>query len=84
MSAVSGALVYFLIWWVALFCVLPIGVRPDVTGESTPGGWRGAPLRLRLGAILLGTTVLAAILWGGVWWLMSFEGLSFRDGLLAR
>lgn len=84
MSWVSGILVYFLIWWVALFCVLPIGVRPDVTGQSTPGGWRGAPARTRVGVIILGTTILAAILWAGVWWLMSFEGLSFRDGLLAR
>ena len=84
MSLVTGALVYFLIWWVALFCVLPIGVRPDTSGTSTPGGWRGAPVRTRVGLILLGTTALAAILWGLVYWLMSFEALSFRDGLLAR
>ncbi len=84
MSAVTGSLVYFLIWWVALFCVLPIGIRPDVTGEATPGGWRGAPIRIRVGFIILGTTVLAAILWAGVWWFMSLEGASFRDGWLAR
>ena len=84
MSLASGVLVYFLIWWVALFCVLPIGVRPDISGASTPGGWRGAPMRTRVGLIILGTTVLAAIVWTGVWWLMSFEGLSFRDGVLAR
>lgn len=84
MSLVSGSLVFFLIWWVALFCVLPIGVRPDVTGASTPGGWRGAPVRTRVGVIILGTTLLAAILWCGVWGLMSIEGLSFRDGFLAR
>ena len=84
MSLASGVLVYFLIWWVALFCVLPIGVRPDISGASTPGGWRGAPMRTRVGLIILGTTVLAAIVWTGVWWLMSIEGLSFRVGVLAR
>lgn len=84
MSLASGVLVYFLIWWVALFCVLPIGVRPDTSGASTPGGWRGAPMRTRVGLIILGTTLLAAILWTGVWWLMNIEGMSFRDGVLAR
>ena len=84
MGLVSGAVVYFLIWWVALFCVLPIGIRPDSTGEGTPGGWRGAPVKTQLAWKLLGTTVLAAVLWGMVFWLASMESMSFRDGWLAR
>ena len=84
MGLVSGAVVYFLIWWVALFCVLPIGIRPDVSGASTTGGWRGAPLRTRVWFVLLGTTILAAMLWAVVWWIMSLETMSFRSGILAR
>jgi predicted secreted protein len=83
MGLVSGLVVYFLIWWVALFCVLPIGIRPDPTGEATAGGWRGAPMKTQLAWKMLGTTLLAALLWGVVFWLTSLESISFRDGWLA-
>jgi len=83
MGLVSGVVVYFLIWWVALFCVLPVGVRPDASGAQTTGGWRGAPLKTQLAWKLVGTTVLAALLWGVVFWLTSLEVMSFRDGWLA-
>ncbi len=83
MGLISGIVVYFLIWWTALFCVLPIGVRPDVTGEQTTGGWRGAPVGFSLWHKLAGTTVLAAILWLGVYWITLQEWASFREGWLA-
>jgi predicted secreted protein len=83
MGLVSGVVVYFLIWWTALFCVLPIGIRPDTTGAETTGGWRGAPVGFKLWHKLAGTTVLAAVLWLGVYWVTNQEWASFRDGWLA-
>lgn len=83
MSTFTGIVVFILIWWTALFCVLPIGIRPDSEGTETPGGWRGAPLAANLGWRLLATTVLAAVIWGGVYLLIESDWLSFRTGLFA-
>ena len=75
----TGIVTYLLLWWVALFCVLPIGARPRDT-EVEEGGWRGAPANPRLGLKVAGTTVLAGVFWLGAWALMSTEVISFRDG----
>ncbi|NKC31363.1 DUF1467 family protein [Falsiroseomonas selenitidurans] len=75
----AGAVVYLLIWWTALFIVLPIGTRP-VDAAVEDGGWRGAPEKPLLGRKLIGTTVLAAILWLGVWGVVESGWISFRDG----
>ncbi len=80
MSWFSGIIVYILIWWTALFVVLPIGTRPDPDGDLAAGGWRGAPREARIGAKLLGTTVLSAILWVGVWFVIESDWISFRSG----
>ena len=82
MSWVSGITLYIVIWWIALFIVLPIGTKPVAEADQT-SGWRGAPERPELGRKILMTSVLAAILWG-VWYLvLASELLSFRSGWLA-
>ena len=83
MTLFTGAVVFVLVWWTVLFCVLPIGVRPDSDGAETPGGWRGAPLKAHLGRRILATTVVAAILWVGIYFLIESDWLSFRTGFLA-
>jgi predicted secreted protein len=57
-----GVFVYLLIWWMALFIVLPIGTRP-VDAAAEDGGWRGAPERPLILRKVVGTTILAAFLW---------------------
>ena len=62
--AISTAIaIYFLIWWVVLFAVLPWGVRAQGE-EGAPGTDPGAPTVPRLRAKLLWTTVVASIVWG--------------------
>ena len=41
MSWVTGLAVYFIVWWVVLFTVLPWGVHPPATPE--PGNAPSAP-----------------------------------------
>lgn len=79
----TGTVVYLLIWWTALFAVLPIGTRPVVEADQEAGGWRGVPARPMLGWKILGTTVLSAILWLGVYALIQSDLISFREGWLA-
>ena len=65
MSATTAIAVYFLIWWVTLFAVLPFGVRrQDEDGEIAPGTDPGAPAIPRLGLKLLWTTVVASLVFG--------------------
>ncbi|MFN7001634.1 MAG: DUF1467 family protein, partial [Elioraea tepidiphila] len=55
----------------------------DPAGDPAAGGWRGTPVAARLGAKLIGTTVLASLIWLGIWALVESEWLSFRNGILA-
>ena len=83
MTVFTGIVVYMLIWWTALFAVLPIGTRPDPEGDPSSGGWRGTPERPLLLRKMLATTVLAAVLWLGFYALVESDWISFRSGWLA-
>jgi predicted secreted protein len=57
--------IYFLVWWVTLFAVLPWGVRnQEESGEVTPGTDPGAPVMHRMWRKLGWTTVFATIIFG--------------------
>jgi predicted secreted protein len=62
--AVSTAIaIYFLIWWIVLFAILPFGVRPQGE-EAPPGTDPGAPAVPCLMAKLLWTTIVATVVFG--------------------
>jgi predicted secreted protein len=62
-SATTAIAIYFLIWWVTLFALLPFGVRrQDEAGDIAPGTDPGAPAIPRLGLKLLGTTLVAGVI----------------------
>lgn len=64
MSLTSSLAIYFLIWWVTLFAVLPFGVRSQHEGETTPGTDPGAPILPRLLSKLLWTTLVSGVVFG--------------------
>jgi len=68
--------IYFVLWWVVLFAVLPFGVRSQMEeGEGAAGTDPGAPTAARMGRKLLWTTVISAVLFAiGMW--------AFRAGYL--
>jgi len=73
----TGIVVYLLIWWVALFSVLPWGNRP---AEWTPPGTvESAPAKPRLLIKFLATTAVAGVIWGVVYWLVASNLISFRE-----
>jgi predicted secreted protein len=82
MNWFTGVVLYLLIWWIALFAVLPWGTRPLPDPDSATG-WRGAPDRPRIGLKVLMTTLVAAVIWGLCYLLISSPWLSFRSGWLA-
>ena len=57
MSALEVLIVFVLVWWVALFTMLPVGVRR--TENPEPGTEAGAPERAHMGRKALATTAIA-------------------------
>ncbi len=57
--------IYFLIWWIVLFAVLPFGVRnQEEAGDVVPGTDPGAPALHRLWSKLGWTTLVATVVFG--------------------
>ena len=80
MNPVMGFAIYFILWWLAFFTVLPMGAQSlHEAGEAgAPGIERGAPRipKLRLKAAL--ATGIAAVLWLGVAWAVSVDIFHMR------
>jgi predicted secreted protein len=57
--------IYFVLWWVVLFAVLPFGVRSQAeSGDELAGTDPGAPIKPQMGRKLLWTTLISAVLFG--------------------
>ena len=64
---------YFTIWWITLFAVLPFGVRSQhEDGDFPEGTDPGAPVSPKLGWKALWTSIIAAILWGIVMYFLPY------------
>jgi predicted secreted protein len=61
-SYTTALAIYFIIWWLVLFVVLPWGIRSQHEGDDpiTPGTDPGAPIIARLGRRLIWTTGISA------------------------
>jgi len=77
----TACVLYVLIWWTALFAVLPLGTNP-VPEPDQATGWRGAPEHPQLLRKLLLTTLVSTVIWGIVVGLIESDWLSFRHGIL--
>ena len=68
MSLTLGIAIYFIIWWMVLFAVLPIGVRTqEEAGEVVPGTPESAPAVFRLLRVVALNTLVAAVVVVWVW-----------------
>jgi len=61
--------IYFVLWWIVLFAVLPFGVKSQTeAGESVPGSELGAPVAPQMLRKLVWTTIVSAIIFAiSVW-----------------
>lgn len=63
MSVSSAIAIYFVLWWVVLFAVLPFGVRSQhESGEGAAGTDPGAPVAPLMWRKLLWTTLVSAVI----------------------
>ena len=83
MTVATGVAIFFLIWWIALFAVLPWGVhRQDEDGKVAAGTDPGAPALPNLVRKLVWTTLVSLVVYAGFFVVYS-ERLVTLEGLLS-
>jgi predicted secreted protein len=77
-SVTTAIAIYFIIWWLALFLVLPFGVHSQHEESAfAPGTDPGAPILPRIAAKLVWTTILAGVLFAAGAVFYKLGGFSF-------
>jgi predicted secreted protein len=82
--------IYFIVWWLVFFMVLPWGIRSqDEHGDIVPGTDPGAPSVHGLKLKVAWTTVAATVVFGAFYWAYVTKAVALDDlgtfwGLLKR
>lgn len=81
MTLASGAAIYFIMWWLVLFTVLPWGTRNahEAGVDIEEGHASGAPVQPRLLRKFAITTVVSAILFGAFYAVVTSGLISLDD-----
>lgn len=81
MGFATGLMVFFILWWVVIFTVLPFGVRTveEEGGTVERGHAPSAPVRPMLLKKALITTVITAVLWLGVYIAVEANLIDFQS-----
>ena len=80
MSFFSGLAIYFVIWWIGLFAVLPWGIRSQhEDGEIVKGTDPGAPSKPRLLRIVVVNTIFATAIFAAYYIVWSRNLISLDD-----
>jgi predicted secreted protein len=83
MSVATAVAIYFIIWWVVLFAILPFGVHSQQeSGTVARGTDPGAPAIPHLKSKLIWTTIVAAVVFA-IWQLAYSYHLIAVDRLAA-
>lgn len=75
MNFANGLVVFFITWWVAIFMVLPFGVRHPAVQDK--GIMAGTPMQPNMKRVVFRTTILATIIWLIIYALVSTDVISF-------
>jgi predicted secreted protein len=73
MNIVSAFVVFSVTWFIALYCLLPIGIRSqEEAGDDIPtGSMAGAPSNANLKIKFVGATIISALFTGLIYYLVS-------------
>ncbi len=77
MDIAFGIVIYFVVWWISLFLVLPLWVKPQIEENAViPGTATSAPVSAMMLKKLLLTTLLSATIFLTFYLLLSYDLLS--------
>lgn len=72
--------IYFVVWWIVLFAVLPWGMRTqEEEGEVILGTEPSAPANPRLVRKAIVTSIVAAIVTFLIWALFGYLGIGVKE-----
>ena len=77
MDFLSGVVVFLMIWWTALFVILPWGNRAPEEDEPVEGQVISAPVVPNLKKKFIATTLLTIVLWCVVAYLVHINFIDF-------
>lgn len=79
MTWTLGIATYFIVWWMTLFAVLPIGLRTQgEDGEVVPGTPESAPANVRIVRIFALNTAVSLVVFAGIWLLLRSQILTLE------
>ncbi|MBC8012768.1 MAG: DUF1467 family protein [Methyloceanibacter sp.] len=81
MTLTFALAIYFIIWWIVLFAMLPIGVRTsEEAGEKTsPGNAESAPHMPNLLPKMVATTVVASIVFAALYAIIVHHAITLDE-----
>lgn len=80
MTWYSALAVYFILWWLVLFAILPFSLRTqDEAGDVTLGTTASAPSGGHIGRAMLRTTIVSALVFAILYVINQVYGLGFDD-----
>ncbi|WP_347268631.1 DUF1467 family protein [Paracoccus sp. (in: a-proteobacteria)] len=80
MSPTGGIILYAVIWFLVLFVLLPIGQKSQAeAGHVVPGTPAGAPHEPRLGRKMLWATLITALIWAVIFYIIEWDVITRAD-----
>ena len=80
MSLTSALVMFAVLWFLVLLMILPLGVRTQAeAGDIVPGTPPGAPAGSFLRRKLIWTTILTALAFGGLYYVIVGEVVTRAD-----
>lgn len=80
MSVISAVVLFWVIWFLALLCIIPIGLQTQgEQGEIVDGTPSSAPVNPRMRKKAMQTTIVTLAVWGSVCAFIIWGGVSVRD-----
>ena len=80
MAFLTGFAIFFIIWWLTLFIILPIGVQSQAeAGDIVEGTEPAAPVQSFIVRKLLINTIVAGVIFAIYWFVTQYLGYGFAD-----
>lgn len=80
MSIISAIVLFWMIWFLTLLCIIPIGLQTQgESGKTVAGTPSSAPVNPMIRKKALQTTVVTIVVWASVCAFIVWGGVSVRD-----
>ncbi|MDX2028739.1 MAG: DUF1467 family protein [Alphaproteobacteria bacterium] len=77
MNIFSGIVLYVLVWWMVIFCLLPLNIQS--IEQPKDGSMPGAPINPGLKRKIIITTIIACVIWLALFAIITSGVISFQE-----